>query len=149
MKKLTLILLFNLVVATTVFAQGATTDEQPEQAVYSLIAKYAQAREAKDPNLVEEVFAADVDQLTSSGEWRLGKPEAISGVMRSSAARPGSRTITVERVRFLSPESAIADARYEIENEDGTVRKMWSTFIVVYEDSAWRISGIRNMLPSE
>ena len=149
MKKLSLILLFNLVVAATAFGQEMATDEQREQAVYSLIANYAQAREAKDPNLVEQVFAADVDQLTSSGEWRLGKPEAISGVMRSSAARPGSRTITVERVRFLNLESAIADARYEIKNEDGTTRKMWSTFIVVHEDSAWRISGIRNMLPAE
>lgn len=148
MKKLTLIILFNLVIAAAVFAQGSATHER-EQAVYSLIAKYAQAREAKDPDLMEQVFAADVDQLTSSGEWRLGKPEAISGVMRSSASRPGSRTITVERVRFLNSESAIADARYEIENEDGTVRKMWSTFIVVYEDASWRISGIRNMLPSE
>jgi hypothetical protein len=40
----------------------------------------------------------------------------------------------------------IADARYEIQNADGTARKMWSTFIVVYQDDAWKITAIRNML---
>jgi uncharacterized protein (TIGR02246 family) len=151
MKKLFLIFLFNLVVAITatitVFAQETETGAQREQAIYSLIAKYAQARQTKDPIMVESVFATEVDQLTSSGEWRRGKANAIEGVMRSSATSPGSRTITVESVRFVGSESAIADARYEIKSDDGSVRKMWSTFIVIYEDTAWKISAIRNMLP--
>jgi len=95
------------------------------------------------------VFATEIDQLTSSGEWRSGKQNAIDGVMRSSASRPGARTITVDKIRFLTSASAIADARYEIKNTDGTIRKMWSTFIVVIEGTNWKIGGIRNMLPAE
>jgi len=40
------------------------------------------------------------------------------------------------------------DARYEIQNADGTTRKMWDTFIVVLDNDAWKISAIRNMLPA-
>jgi hypothetical protein len=44
--------------------------------------------------------------------------------------------------------SAIVDCKYEIQNTDGTGRKMWSTFIVNYNKKIWKISAIRNMLPA-
>ncbi len=106
------------------------------------------ARETRDSELLKAILATDVDQLVSSGEWRRGVDEALKGMMRSSASRPGSRSLTVEKIRFLNPGSGIADARYEIKNTDGTVRKMWSTFIVTYQDKRWKIAAIRNMLPA-
>jgi uncharacterized protein (TIGR02246 family) len=117
--------------------------------VQSLIDQYTQAREQKDSVLLDDILTADIDQLVSSGQWRLGKATAKEGMMRSSTRNPGKRTITVERVRPLTPESAIADARYEIENADGTVRKMWSTFVVVRRQKTWKIAAIRNMLPAD
>ena len=152
MKNITYFILLgiiNLSFTTILYAQELDKDSEHTAAIYSLVAKYAEAREKKDLTLLEEVFAPDVDQLTSSAEWRSGKQNSIDGVMRSSASRPGARTITVEKVRFLTSDSAIADARYEIKNADGSSRKMWSTFIVVYDNTSWRISGIRNMLPAE
>ena len=70
-------------------------------------------------------------------------------MMRSSATKPGTRTLTVEKIRYLSPQSGLADARYVIQNDDGTARQMWSTFVVVKQRGQWKISGIRNMLPAK
>jgi len=69
-------------------------------------------------------------------------------MLQSSESNPGSRKLIVEKIRFLNKESAIADARYEIQNTDGTTRKMWSTFIVVNQKNSWKITAIRNMLPT-
>jgi hypothetical protein len=80
--------------------------------------------------------------------WRTGKNESIQGMLQSSAGNPGTRTLKIEKIRFLNAESAIADARYQIKNPDGTLRNMWSTFIVVFEENRWKISAIRNMLPA-
>lgn len=72
----------------------------------------------------------------------------MQGMLRSSTSNPGQRTLTVENIRFLNLESAIVDARYEIENADGSVRKMWSTFVAVQDQDRWKITAIRNMLPA-
>jgi hypothetical protein len=72
----------------------------------------------------------------------------MQGMMRSSSANPGERTLTVDKIRLLNEAAAIADARYEIRNADGTNRRMWSTFVVVYEAGTWKITAIRNMLPA-
>jgi len=116
--------------------------------IVSLIDSYSQAREQKDTVLLKSILLPDVDQLVSSGVWRRGIGEAIKGMMQSSTRNPGTRTLTVERIRLLKKKSAIVDARYEIRNSDGSTRKMWSTFIVVNDKGRWKISAIRNMLPA-
>ena len=90
----------------------------------------------------------DVDQLVSTGEWRKGIRAAVDGMVKSSASKPGTRTLTVESIRMLDTNAAIVDCRYEIQNEDDTYRKMWSTFLAVREKTAWKIAAIRNMLPA-
>jgi uncharacterized protein (TIGR02246 family) len=121
---------------------------QQNQAVTQLIGSYVQAREARDTARLSSILTTDIDQLTSSGNWRHGKEASMQGMLRSSANNPGKRSIRVENIRILGKESAIADTRYEIENADGSVRKMWSTFIVQLEDEKWKIAAIRNMLPA-
>ena len=116
--------------------------------IYALVDDYSRARETRDTVLLKSILTEDVDQLVSSGEWRYGLRAAIQGMMESSTANPGSRTLTVEKVRFMDQHTAIADARYEIRNPDGTVRKMWSSFTVVERKEKWRIAAIRNMLPA-
>jgi uncharacterized protein (TIGR02246 family) len=144
MKMSALILLLCLGPAPSLLAQSS----EREQAIYSLIADYARARETGDDALLSRILTPDVDQLVSSGTRRNGKAESIAGMMRSTQTNPGERTITVDKVRFLNAESAIADAKYEIRNPDGSTRRMWSTFVIVFQDNMWKISAIRNMLPT-
>ena len=131
-----------------IYAQDAISNTEKRQGIYNLIDTYARAREKKDAVLLDSILTTDIDQLVSSGKWRNGKKESMKGMLQSSSSNPGTRTLKIEKIRFLNLVSAIADARYQIQNADGTVRKMWSTFIVVYEEDRWKITAIRNMLPA-
>jgi len=130
----------------TLYSQGTRNKDEDE--ISFLIDQYSLARERKDTLLLKSILAAGIDQLVSSGEWRYGKREAVTGMLKSSDSNPGSRKLIIEKIRFITTESGIVDARYEIQNPDGTVRKMWSTFVVVRENKTWKITAIRNMLPS-
>jgi uncharacterized protein (TIGR02246 family) len=125
-----------------------TPNEQQKNAITTLIDKYSEAREKIDTSLLKTILTDDIDQLVSNGEWRKGIALAVAGMVRSSSSQPGTRTLKVESIKMLNSSSAIADCRYEITNADGTLRKMWSSFIVVEEKGKWKISAIRNMLPS-
>jgi uncharacterized protein (TIGR02246 family) len=120
-----------------------------EAAIRELISKYVDARERIDPKAAEELFTADADQLVSSGEWRRGRDEVVRGAMASSRSTGGKRTITVESVRMLTRDVAIADGRYELTGlAGGATRNMWTTLALKRTDKGWRISAIRNMLPA-
>lgn len=126
-----------------------TPSANEEAAIRALVQKYVDARERIDPKAVEQLFTADADQLVSSGEWRKGREAVVKGTMASSNSTGGKRTITVEQVRFLSSDVAIADGRYELTGlAGGTSRSMWSTFVFKKTGKEWRISAIRNMLPA-
>ena len=147
MKKLVFILFFHIT-ASLLYGQDIATAEKQKKEIYSLIDKYSTARENRDTFLLKTILTTDVDQLVSTGEWRNGINASVRGMLNSSASSPGTRSLTIEKIRLLHPNHAIVDCKYEIKNPDGTIRKMWSTFIVV-ADEIWKISAIRNMLPSE
>jgi hypothetical protein len=73
---------------------------------------------------------------------------AVQGMQKSSANRPGSRTLSIDKIRMLNERCAIVDCRYEIQNTNGTIRKMWSSFVVIADKETWKISAIRNMFPA-
>ena len=148
MKNRFLFILWAFMALPLVYAQDAMSNTEKRQGIYNLIDTYAQAREKKDVLLLDSILTTNADQLVSSGKWRKGKKESMKGMLQSSSSNPGTRTLKIEKIRFLNSVSAIADARYQIQNADGTARKMWSTFIVVYEEDRWRITAIRNMLPA-
>jgi len=125
-----------------------TPATRQQTAITHLIDQYSEAREKIDTNLLKSILTTDIDQLVSNGEWRKGIASAIAGMVRSSSTQPGTRTLKVESIKMLNPATAIADCRYEITNADGTIRKMWSSFVVVNDKGKWKISAIRNMLPS-
>jgi uncharacterized protein (TIGR02246 family) len=120
-----------------------------EIAVRDLVARYVDAREHRDPKAIESLFTTDADQLVSSGEWRKGRDAVVKGTLASSEATGGRRTITVESVRFVSPDAAIADGRYEIAGlAGGQTRRMWTGIVCTRTSLGWRIAAIRNMLPT-
>lgn len=120
-----------------------------EAAIRAVVGKYVEARERIDPQAVEQLFTSDADQLVSSGEWRKGREAVVRGTMASSGNTGGKRTITVESVRFITPEVAIADGRYELTGlAGGATRSMWTTLVLKRTGKDWRITAIRNMLPA-
>ena len=119
-------------------------------AVRDVVRQYVDAREARDPKAVSALFTADADQLVSSGEWRKGRDQVVKGGLASSAASSGKRTISVQFVRFVGKDVAIADGPYEIVGAaaGGENRKMWTSFVMMRGAGGWRIAAIRNMLPA-
>lgn len=137
-----------LVTAGVPIESGASAPPE-ENEVRKLVARYNEARDERDPAAIAALFTADADQLVSSGEWRRGREELVAGMLRSSQANPGDRTLTVETVRLVGADLALADARYEIEGAaGGGTRRMWSTFVAVRTADGWRLAAIRNMLPA-
>lgn len=127
--------------------QNQGTQPSDEAAIRTVVRNYVNARELRDPAAIEALFTADADQHTTSGEWRRGRPQVIRGSLASSTQNPGNRSITVETVRFITPDVAIADGPYEITMND-SVRRMWTTLVLEREEGAWRIAAIRNMVPA-
>ncbi len=147
MKKL-IVILFCIISAGT-FAQKPTLTKKQQQDIFALIDNYSKAREQMDTVLLKNILTDDIDQLVSSGEWRQGIGESVQGMLRSSSSNAGNRQISIDKMRLLTATSALVDARYEIQNADGTAGKMWSTFVVVYTKPCWKIAAIRNMLPQK
>jgi len=148
MKKTALLLLSHLACIMALYGQDIKVNDKLQKEITTLIDQYSQAREKRDTGLLKTILTPDVDQLVSTGEWRGGITAAIEGMMKSSANSPGTRTLRVEKIQTITSSSAIVDCRYEIQNTDGTVRKMWSTFIVIADKKTWKIMAIRNMLPA-
>lgn len=143
-------LVVSLIAALFVIAGASSARaEDDTDEIKALVGRYAAARESRDPQAIRKLFTADADQLVSSGVWRRGREALVEGMLSSSRRNPGTRTLTVETVRFPVPGMAVADARYVIAGSAGAAdRKMWSTFVCLRTDDGWRIAAIRNMLPA-
>lgn len=142
--KLTFLIL--LVFPIAVFAQS--NSGQDTEKIKFLIAEYSSARETQDSILLRKILTEDIDQLVSNGQWRIGLAEATAGMQTSTRSNPGTRSLEVEKIKFLSEDVALVDCRYIITSPNGSKREMWSSFSVVKTGENWRISAIRNMNPS-
>ena len=148
MKYFSLLVVVTLTTYVTAYTQTSSVPQDLQKAIAAVIDQYATARENRDTVLLKTILADGIDQLVSTGEWREGIASAVDGMMKSSAAAPGTRTLHIEKMRLLDPAAAIVDCKYNIQNTDGSVRAMWSTFLLVASRGTWKISAIRNMLPA-
>ena len=146
----TILLISFIITATnlTLQAQKNILSDKQMKKIHSVIQQYSVARETRDTVLLRNILTDDVDQLVSTGEWRNGISASVRGMLNSSASTPGTRTLTIEKIRPLGRAVTIVDCKYEIQNPNNTIRKMWSTFVLVSDKGDWKISAIRNMLPT-
>lgn len=142
------LLLFLFFIPNLVLSQISQDRKEAAVKITQLIDQYSQARETQDTILLKSVLTDDIDQLVSSGEWRNGIAESLKGMQNSSQSNPGTRTLKVEKIKFLSDEIALVDCRYIIKSPNGNERNMWSSFTMIFQKNEWKISAIRNMSPS-
>ena len=135
-------------IGMSLFGQSSSS-AAGETAIRDVVQKYMDARDQRDAAALAALFTSDVDQLVSSGEWRKGREAVVKGTLGSSQSTGGKRSITVESVRFLAPDVALADGRYELTGlANGETRKMWTTILLKHDSDGWHITAIRNMLPA-
>jgi uncharacterized protein (TIGR02246 family) len=137
-----------LAVAPLAFAQVADRAAD-EAAIRRVIQAFLDTREANDAAALGALLTADVDQQQTSGNTRRGREAVVSGSLATQQATGGTRTITVDSLRFVSADVAIADGRYDSTGRaDGTDQRMLTSMVLRREGGAWKIAAIRNMIPT-
>ena len=143
-----LVALTALVAAGGVAAQAADRAAD-EAAIRGVIQAFLDTREKNDAAGLAALLTADVDQQQTSGNTRRGREAVVSGSLTTQQSTGGTRTIAVDSLRFVSPDVAIADGRYDsVGRADGTDQRMLTSMVLRREGGAWKIAAIRNMLPS-
>jgi uncharacterized protein (TIGR02246 family) len=137
-----------IVAASFAFAQSEdrATDEA---AIRAVIQAFLDTREKNDAAGLAALLTADVDQRQTSGNLRSGRDAVVQGSLATQRSTGGTRTISVDSLRFVGPDVAIADGRYDsVGRADGTDQRMLTSMVLRREGGAWKIAAIRNMLPS-
>ena len=137
-----------LLTSPVLTGQSPDAHARDEAAVRDVVRRYVEARERRQGAEIEALFTADADQYTTAGEWRRGRAAIGRGTLQSSARNPGTRTIQVEGIRFVTPDVAIADGPYAITAGGGDARRMWTTLVLVRDGGGWKIAAIRNIAPT-
>ena len=120
-----------------------------EAAIRTVVQAFLDTREANDAAALGALLTPDVDQQQTSGNTRRGREAVVSGSLATQQSTGGKRTITIDSLRFVTPDVAIADGRYDsVGRADGTEQRMLTSMVLRREDGAWKIAAIRNMLPT-
>jgi len=120
-----------------------------ESAIKAVVKAFIDTREANDRAGLTALLTEDVDQRQASGNLRSGRGAVVSGSLETTQSTGGRRTITVDSLRFLGPDVALVDGRYDsIGRSDGTDQRLITAIVLRREGTAWKISAIRNMLPT-
>jgi uncharacterized protein (TIGR02246 family) len=142
--------------AIVVFAAFAAFAQTPggtraadEAAIAAVIQAFIDTREANDAAGLAAILTEDVDQRQTSGNVRVGRDAVVKGSLATTQSTGGRRTITVDSLRFVGPDVAIADGRYDsVGRTDGTDQRMLTSIVLRRDGGAWKIAAIRNMLPT-
>jgi uncharacterized protein (TIGR02246 family) len=136
------------VLATAAHAQNGDRAAD-EAAIRGVIQAFLDTREKNDAAALGALLTTDVDQQQTSGNTRRGREAVVSGSLATQQSTGGKRTITVDSLRFVSADVAIADGRYDsVGRSDGTDQRMLTSMVLRREGGSWKIAAIRNMLPS-
>lgn len=129
------------------WAQGDRAAD--EAAIRGVVQAFLDTRERNDAVALAALMTADVDQRQTSGNLRSGRDAVVSGSLATQQSTGGRRSIAVDSIRFIGPDVALVDGRYDsIGRADGTDRHMLTSMVLRREGSVWKIAAIRNMLPT-
>ena len=120
-----------------------------EAAIRAVVKAFLDTREANDVAGLTALLTPDVDQQQTSGNMRRGRDAVVSGSLSTQQSTGGKRTITLDSIRFVTVDVAIADGRYDsLGRADGTDRHMLTSMVLRREAGGWKIAAIRNSLPT-
>lgn len=140
-------LLVSLLVMTNLaaLAQDAPDRSADEMAIRQVTQQYILRRDNGDEAGLRALLTADVDQRLTSGRMRLGREAVVSGSLDSTRNSGGKRVISLESIRFLGADVAIANGLYDsLGRADGTDLHMLTTIVFWRIDGEWHIDAIRN-----
>ena len=126
-------------------AQDAPGRSDDELAIRHVTQEYILRRDDGDETGLRALLTAACDQRLTSGRMRSGREAVVRGSLDSTQNSGGTRVITLDSIRFLGADVAIANGRYDsLGRIDGTDLHMLTTMIFWRVDGEWRIDAIRN-----
>ncbi len=140
-------LLFFLLVVTDLAAVAQDTPDQSadESAIRQVTQDYILRRDEGDEAGLRALLTAACDQRLTSGRMRSGREAVVIGSLDSTRNSGGKRVISLESIRFLGADVAIANGTYDsLGRSDGTDLHMLTTIVFWRVDGEWHIDAIRN-----
>lgn len=139
-----------LVFLTTTFAAAQPGRVEDEAAIKRVIDAFIATREDDAAEALRNLLTEDVDQQVTSGQMRTGRAAVVDGSLATTQSTGGERVITIETIRFITPDVAIADGPYDITGRsDGPDRHYRTSIVLERERGQWKIAAIRNMQPTQ
>jgi len=128
---------------------------QDEAGIRDLIDGLVAGWNAQDGTAYARPFAADADFTNILGLRARGREAIARGhdEILATVFRGTTLAATVDQVRFLRPDVAVADVAFTLRQRDGTPwgGVPWSLagLVAVREGGSWSIAVFRNMIPFE
>ena len=144
-KRLGLLVVTFVTMSAPALAEDAVDRSADESAIRQVTQDYIARRDEDDEAGLRALLTENVDQRLTSGRMRLGRDEVVSGSLGSTQNSGGERVITLNDIRFLGADVAIANGNYDsLGRADGTDLYMRTTIVFWRVDGRWRIDAIRN-----
>ena len=122
-----------------VSAQSSVPAE--EQAIKNILARFYDGWNAHDVEKMVSVYAEDVDHINVFAEWHKGKQAIKEDLKRFHAgpAKNSRKTYTIEKIRFIKPDVAVAQVR-----SLSTVGNL-GTYVMSKESGNWLVVSFTNV----
>ncbi len=158
MNRIALIVLLLFVPSSLIAQRGPEPKGQPsgvEREVHDTYKSFAEAWNKHDPSAMAALWTADGDHMEPDGRTVFGSTEVkrLMTYEHSTVFKNSQLHLAVEHVRLATPNVAIADGTYELfgatdpqGNKIG-VRSGYFTSVLVKDDTGWKVSSNRLMLP--
>ena len=127
-----------------------------EQVLYENYFRFSGAWNRGDPDALVEFYDEETDHFSADGRVAKGRT-AVRDLFADQleTVYKGSRlTLTLDSLRFLSPEIALANGQFELTNVKGPQGRTLPplrglhTDIWVLSDGTWRVAASRTALPA-
>jgi uncharacterized protein (TIGR02246 family) len=148
---------FAALIATAGSADGSGAQHVTleEQALHDFYYRFTSAWNQNDPGRMAKLWAKDGDHISAEGRVAKGRPavEALFADQLNTTYRGSRLSLTLNSVRFISPEVAIATGGFELTGiPAGSGRTLppmrgMHTDIWSVQDGEWQIVASRSLVP--
>ena len=145
-KRLQLLFVLLFAVDAAAVAQDVPGRAEDELAIQWVTQELILRRDNADEDGFRALLTESCDQRLTSGRMRSGREAVVRGALDSTRNTGGKRSITLESIRFLGADVAIADGRYDSKGRaDGMDLHMRTTMVFWRVDGKGLIDAIRNV----
>ncbi len=155
-----------LLILISSYASGQTTEnestssnrEQDEKGIKQVLTGFVEAWNHHDAKAFSMVFAEDADFTNVRGMSAHGRTEVerLHAPLFAKNFKDTHQTMTDTKIRFITPDVAAVDARWEMtgakgpDGQDIPLRKGLLNFIMTRSSDQWLITVMHNMdLPQQ